>query len=272
MAFRIVVCVKQIPNPEIASSVFQVNEDTKEVIPIPGMPLVMSPFDEQAVEAALRIRDRRGDATITVLTLGLESARDAIKHGLSMGADEGIFLSGGGIEKAGSHAVALALAAAIRKAGPFDLVITGRQAADWDSGVVGCGIAELLNIPVVTYAKAVSVEAGIAAVERVLDDGFETVETPLPCVVTVSNELGEPRKPSLRETMKAARKPVMSWACQDLGLSGESGQSGGQALPCQTRERLFVPIKQSQCELFTGDSAREIAKVLVDRLLESKVV
>jgi electron transfer flavoprotein beta subunit len=272
VALKIVVCVKQVPNPEIASSVFQVNEATKDVVPIPGMPLVMSPFDEQAVEAALRIRDECGDATITVLTLGPESARETLKHGLSMGAHEGIFLSGAGIEKAGSHAVALALAAAIRKAGPFDLVITGRQAADWDAGVVGCGIAELLNVPVVTYAKSVSVAAGVAVIERVLDDGFETVETLLPCIVTVSNELGEPRKPSLRETMRAARKPVTAWICEDLGLGSQCAESDRQALPHQTRERLFVPTKQSACELFTGGSPREIAKSLVGRLLESKIL
>lgn len=265
---HIYVCVKEIQNPEIASSVFRVNEEKKEVIPVPGLPLVTSPFDEQAIEAALRIRDKLPETKITVVTFGPKSAQAAIKRGLSMGADQGIWISDGGLEVDG-YAAAYILSEAIRKAGDFSLILTGRQAADWDAGVVGCGIGELLGIPVVTFAKDVRVEGQHVVVERVLDDGFETVETSSPCVVTVSNELGEPRKASLRETMRAAKKPVAAWTMETIGLTKESlGAAESRAV----RDRLFVPIRDIQCEFFSGGSPQETARNVADRLQATKLI
>src|SRR3990172_12300718 len=173
---RIVVCVKQVPDPEAAFSMFKVDEQAKKVIPAPGLQWVMSPFDEQAVEAALRIRKRHADTRITVLSMGLETARNAIKHGLAMGADDGVLLSDAAFEDADSYATAYTLAGTIRKLGGCDLVLTGRQAADWDAGVVGAGIGELLGVPVISFAMDIQVENGIVRVERVLDDGAEIVE------------------------------------------------------------------------------------------------
>src|SRR5690606_18900746 len=111
-----------------------------------------------------------------------------------------------------------ALAQAIGTLGEVDLVLTGRQAADWDAGIVGCGVGELLHFPVITFARSVAVSHRTLMVERVLADGYETLETALPAVVTVSNELGEPRKPSLRETMRAARKPLEVHTAADVGI------------------------------------------------------
>ena len=265
---RIFVCVKEIQNPEIATSVFRVNEATKEVIPVPGLPLVTSPFDEQAIEAALRIRDKLGEAKITVVSFGQASAQAAIKRGLSMGADDGILVSNAGIESTDAYGTSFVLAEAIKKAGDFSLILTGRQAADWDAGIVGCGIGELLGIPVVTFAKDVRIDDGHVLVERVLDDGFETVKASIPCVVTVSNELGEPRKASLRETMRAAKKPIEVWTTDTLGITrAKFGDSGSR----QIRERLFIPVKDSQCEVFAGGTAQEIAKQLADRLSGMKL-
>ena len=266
---HVYVCIKEIQNPEIASSVFRVDEEKKEVIPVPGLPLVTSPFDEQAIEAALRIRDKLPDTKITLVSLGAMTAQSAIKRGLSMGADDGILVSDAALEAIGGHGTAHVLAEAIKKAGDFNLILTGRQAADWDAGVVGCGIAELLGIPVVTFAKSVRLENDRAVVERVLDDGFETVEAALPCVVTISNELGEPRKASLRETMRAAKKPLAIWNAAALGLSGEAlAAAAGR----QRRERLFIPARDIQCEYFSGGSPKEIASGLAARLAEAKLI
>ena len=263
---RILVCIKEIQDPEIAASVFRVDEGRKEVIPLPGLPLVTSPFDEQAVEAALRIRDRGCQCQITVLTFGPADAQRAIKRALSMGADDGILVSNAGMEHADSVATAHVLAAAIAKAGPFDLILAGRQAADWDAGIVGCGIAELARIPVVTFAKSVQIEAGRALVERVLDDGFETVDAPLPCVITVSNELGEPRKASLRETMRAAKKPTQLYDLAAIGMEPDAPARR------QERERLFVPAKDVRCEFVTGGSPQETASQVVSRLAAAKLL
>lgn len=266
---RVVVCVKQVPNPEVAASQFRVDEHAKAVVPMPGVALVMSPFDEQAVEAALRIRDRSGEVKITAISMGPESARAVVKHALAMGADEGVLLADPAFEGADSYATALALSRAISKIGGVDLVLAGRQAADWDAGVVGTGIAELLGWPVVTFARSVAVEGDALRVERVLDDGTEIVEAGLPAVVTVSNELGAPRAPTLRETMRAGRKPVAVWSVADLGL--EAGRVGARGAR-RVLERLFIPEKRGRCEFVEGGSPRERAANLVRRLREAKLV
>lgn len=266
---RIVVCVKQVPNPEIAASQYHVDEPARTVAPVAGVQWVMSPFDEQAVEAALRIRDARPGTTITVISLGRESARNVLKHGLAMGADEGVLLADAVFADSDGYTTALTLAAAIKKIGAVDLVLTGRQAADWDGGVVGAGIGELLGVPVIAFAKEVRIEDGVVHVERVLDDGTEIVEAPLPAVVTVSNELGTPRTPSLRETMRAARKPVAAWSASDLGLAADNvGAAGARVV----RERMFVPVKQNRCEFIAGSSPEEQAAGLALRLCEAKLL
>jgi electron transfer flavoprotein beta subunit len=266
---HIVVCVKQVPDPEAAFGMFRVDESACKVIPLPGLRLVMSPFDEQAVEAALRIREHHPDAKITVMSLGPEAARNAIKHGLAMGADAGVLVSDPLFEEADAYTTAYALAAAVKKLGGVDLVLTGRQAADWDAGVVGAGIGEMLGLPVIAFASDVRIEGGAVRVERVLDDGAETVEAPLPALVTVSNELGAARTPNLRETMRAARKPVATWSAADLGV--QAAEAGATAVRC-VRERVFVPVKEGRCEMVEGASPEEQAATLAQRLREAKVI
>ncbi len=266
---NIVVCVKQIPNPEAAFSMLKVDEQAKKVVPAAGLQLVMSPFDEQAVEAALRIREALGTVKITAVSVGPESARNVLKHALAMGADEAVLVSDSLLEDAGSEATALTLSRAILSLGAVDLVLTGRQAADWDAGVVGCGVAELLGWPVVTFACKVEVVERALRVERVLADGFETIEADLPAVVTVSNELGAARAPSLRETMRAARKPLVTRSAPDIGVDPDE-IAAMNAL--RTRERLFVPVSDSVCELIQGadDGARGVA--LAQRLREARLI
>ena len=184
-----------------------------------GASLVMSPFDEQALEAALRIRDVLGDVKITVVSLGPDSAREVLKPGLSMGADEAVLLSDPAFEGTDSYTTALALAAAIKKIGEYALILAGRQAADWGAGVVGLGIAELLGIPAITFARDVQVHDRTVRVECVLQNGFETVEASLPAMVTISNELGEPRSPNLRQVMRAARKKATACSCRRCSMN-----------------------------------------------------
>ena len=266
---HIIVCVKQIPNPETPAHLFKIDDAAKTVIPAPGMPLVMSPFDEQAVEAALRLRDTLGEVKITVVSLGPESVREALKHGLSLGADEAILLSDPAFQGSDGYTTALALAEAIKKIGEYDLILTGRQAADWDAGVVGLGIAELLDIPAITFAKDVQVHDRTVRVERVLQDGFETVEASLPALVTISNELGEPRSPNLRQVMRASRKKATVWSAAALSFdTGRMGATGARL----TVERLFIPVKENQCEFITGGSPQEQAMNLLRRLQEMRVL
>lgn len=266
---HIVVCVKQVPNPEAAFSMLKVDEQAKKVVPAQGLQLVMSPFDEQAVEAALRIRESAGPAKITAISAGPESARNALKHALAMGADEALLVQDEASDGRGSEATALVLATAIRGLGAVDLILTGRQAADWDAGIVGCGVGELLGLPVITFARQLELNGRVLEVVRVLADGCETLETELPALVTVSNEIGAARAPSLRETMRAARKPLKICSATDVGLDAAAIE---RVSGRRVRERLFVPMKQGRCEMIAGADAASQAAQLAQRLREARLI
>jgi electron transfer flavoprotein beta subunit len=266
---HIVVCVKQIPNPEIAASQFRVDEQVRRVVPLPGTAMVMSPFDEQALEAALRLRDNGLAARITVMTLGPEGARSTLKHGLAMGADDAVLIADAGLDGGNGYTTARVLTAAIGKLGKPDLILSGRQAADWDAGVVGCGIAEMLELPAITFARSIEAKDGVLRVERVVENGFDVVEAPLPALVTVSNELGKARTPSLRETMRASRKPLTAWTAAEIGIDT------AQLAHDRTRrvlDRLFIPVEDARCEFIAGDTPQAQAANLVQRMREEKVL
>jgi len=265
---KIVVCVKEILDPELAPSLFEVDENEKTPAPLVER-LVISPFDAQAIEVALRLRDAGADVAITLLCLGAESARAIIKYGLSLGADEGVLLVDPMFDGGDSSTTARLLAAAIRKIGGVDLVLTGRQAADDDAGVVGPGIAELLGIPAVTFASDVTLDERRLTIERTLADGTEVVEVGLPALVTVSHEIGTVRHANLRETMKAARKPVAQWGAGDLAIDPVDVGSRGRRTVVR---RLYVPVSDIACEFIAGDTAEDIAAQLVERLTEAKVI
>jgi electron transfer flavoprotein beta subunit len=266
---NIVCCVKQVYDPETPARAFKVDEAAKHVVPAPGNPPVISQFDQIAVEAALRVKESVGEGTITVLTLGPDSARDVIKTGLAMGADEGVHLNDPALFDGDSYTTAVALAAAIRKIGNVDLVLCGRQATDWDFGVTPLAIAEILGVPSVSITKAVSVDGGKVQAERVLGDAFETVEVPVPCVVSVSNELGEPRYPRLPQIMAAARKQITVWTAADLGLGPDQVGKAGARLEL---EALYVPQVDSRCEFIEGDTPAEMAANLARALREAKLI
>ena len=265
---NIVCCVKQVYDPETPARAFKVDEAAKKVLPSPNPP-VISQFDQIGVEAALRVKEATGDGTITILSLGPDSARDVIKTALAMGADEGVHLNDPALFDGDSYSTAVALAAAVQKIGGVDLVLCGRQATDWDFGVTPLAIAEILGVPSISITKAVSVVDGKVQAERVLGDAFETVEVPSPCVVSVSNELGEPRYPKLPQIMQAARKQVLVWTAADLGLSPEQVGRAGARLEL---EALFVPQVDSRCEFIDGDSPAEMAANLARALREAKLI
>ncbi len=261
---HIVCCVKQVPDPEAPASQFKVDEDTKKVLAVPGIQPVPSQFDTIGVEAALRIKDKVADTTITILTLGPDAYRDTIKHCLAMGADEGVHINDPALNEADHWATAEVLIAAIKKLEPVDLIVCGRQAVDWDMGVVGSTMAEIMGVPVVTLAKGVQMEGGKVTVERMLMDGVETMEAPTPCVITVSNELGEPRYPQLRQIMAAARKEVKVLTASDLGIDGAKNRV--------TLEALFVPEVDVETEFIEAETLAEAGEQLAVRLREAKLI
>jgi electron transfer flavoprotein beta subunit len=266
---NIIVCVKQIPDPETPAASFKVDEAAKKVIPAQGIAPVVNPYDPQATEAALRLKDAAGEGKVTVISLGPDSARDAIKHALAMGADEGVLLSDPGFDGIDNFQTAVALSKAIQKLGEFDLILMGRASADWDMGVVPAGVGQLLGVPVVTVAKAIETAGSGIKVERVLDDGFQTVEVGLPAIVSISNEFGEPRYPQLRQIMLAAKKTVQVWTAADIGLdAGELG-AANRWLPL---EALYVPKVESNVEIIEGDTPEDKARNLAQKLRAAKLI
>ncbi len=266
---KAIVCVKQIPDPETPAAAFKVDEAAMKVMPAAGIQPVVSPFDAQAVEAALRLRDASGGGQVSLMSLGPDSARDAIKHGLAMGADEGYHLKDPAFEGGDAWTTALALARAIQKVGVPDVILFGRQAADWDQGQVGSLVAEILDLPSATVLRAAELTGSSLKVSRVVADGFETVEIPLPCVLTISNEFGDPRYPQLRQIMQAAKKQVTVLQPADLGLAaGDVGAAGRRV----KMHALFQPKSDVHCEIIEGDTPDEKARGLVQKLREAKII
>ena len=267
---HLVVCAKQIPDPDTPPSAFKIDEASNSVVPAPGISPILSQFDGIAAEAALRIKEAGGDdAKVTVISMGADSARAAIKQVLAMGADEGVLLNDDAFEDGDSYTTAKVLAAAIRELGDVDAVFCGRQAADWDMGQVGLLLAEELGWASAIIAKDISYADGNVSVQRVLTDGFETVQMALPAVMTVSNEFGEPRYPKLPQIMAAAKKTVTQYSADELGLDASDVGASGSRLKI---EKLFIPETDSNVEFMGGDTHQEQAAALVQRMQADKLI
>ena len=266
MPLHIVVTAKQVIDPDMPMSAFKVDREARRVVTPQNIPPVVNGFDENAVEAALRIKDSQ-EATITVLSMGRSFSMDVMKKPLSVGANELVLLKDDAFEDSvDSYLAAHVLAAGVRKLGHFDLIICGRQASDWDNAQVPLGMAELLGVPCITIAKKVQVGEGKVIVERNVPEGYEVMEAPLPALVTVSNELGQPRYPTLRGIMEASRKQPNVWTLQDLGID-LSGLS-----PRMELLDLFIPTSEKACEIITGDTDEEAGRNLAFRLREAKLI
>lgn len=257
-----------MPDPEIPLAKFRIDPEAKRVIPPEGIPPVISPFDEQAVEAALRIKEQQ-ESKITVLTMGSGSAADVVKHALSMGADEGIIVSDEALEGSDSFSTAYILTKAIEKIGEYDLILCGRQAADWDIGAVGSLIAEDLRIPIITFARKIEPINGTLRVERVLVEGYEVIELMPPAVITISSELGQPRIPSGWGIIAAARKQIPIWSANDLNI--EASLIGAASARSELL-KLFIPVRERTCQIIGGESTAEAATNLALKLRESGLI
>jgi len=265
---NMIVCAKQVPDPEAPPASFKIDPATNKAVPPPGVPPVISPFDEQAVEAALRIKDAKG-GKISVISLGTGLLRDVVKKPLSMGADELILLEDPAFAEGDSWSTAYALAMAIKKIGQFDIIFCGRQAADTDAGQVGSAIAEILGIPQVTVAKKVEVLDGKAKVEKVTADGYDVVEVTLPALITVSNELGEPRYATIKGIMAAKRKEPIIWKPADIGADTAKIGATGRRMKML---KLFQPVREGKVELITGENEEDAAGNLAKKLVEAKLL
>ena len=266
MPVNMVVCCKQVPDPEVPPAVFKV-VNNKMTLP-PDVKPVIGQYEEFALEAALKIKDAVG-GKITVLGLGDKFVRDVIKKALAVGGDELILLEDEAFEEGDSWSTANALAMAIKKIGEFDIVFCGRQSSDWDAGQVGLGIAEILEIPSVTLARKVEVADGKAKVEQVILDGYRSIEVTLPALITVTSEVGALRYPTLKGIMAAGKKQPVIWKPADIGL--EPAQVGAAGRRSKL-DKLFQPVKEGKCEIIEGETPAEAGANLAVKLRQTKLL
>ncbi len=215
---NIVVCVKYVPDAQGDRS-FE-SDETTDRESVDGL---LSELDEYAVEEALKIKEA-GDAEVTVLTMGPAKAVDAVKKALQMGADKGIHISDEAIAGSDAAATSLVLAKAVEKIGSPDIVMTGMASTDGTMGVVPAMLAERLGLPMLTYVSELTVDGSSAKGRRDGDVATEQIETKLPAVISVTDQINEPRYPSFKGIMAAKKKPVETWSLSDIGVdAGEIG-------------------------------------------------
>ena len=275
---NVVVCIKQVPDPDIPPSHFRIDAAARKVVPPPGVAPVMNGYDANALEAALRLKEQRG-GTVTALSLGPDAARDTLKRAIAMGADAAVLVNDPALLDGDAWLTAAALARALHKLGGVDLVLCGRQASDTDGGQVGLGLAELLGLPAVAPVQKIDVAGdGTLRVERLAEDGYEVIEVRLPALLAVSSEIGAPRYPPLRGIMAAGRAQIPIWTAADLpALPGNAGGDGGAAgwLPLRRMlalRRLYQEAREAQCEIVEADTPADAGRALADRLREAKLI
>ena len=261
---KIIVTLKQVPDPDIPPTHFKVDEAANKVVPPAGVAPVMNGYDGNALEAALRLKEKPG-GSVTVVTIGAAAARDTLKRAIAMGADAAVHVNDPQLIDTDSATTAAALAAAIKKIGEYDLILAGRQASDTDAGQVPLGVAELLGLPSVAPVIAIEPSGAGIKVNRLIDDGYQVVEVALPAVVAVSSEIGEPRYPPLRGIMAAGRAKIPEWTVADLGVN-----PGGSKRA--TLRRLFVEQREARVDLIEADSPEEAGVQLANRLREAKLI
>lgn len=257
---NIVVCVKQVPDSAAKMAV----EGGK--VSWGDAPLVLNPWDEFAAEAALLQQEAAG-GEVTVISMGSESALEALKTALAMGCGQAVLISDPALAGADSQAAAQVLAAAIKKVGDVSLVFFGRQAIDGDMGVTGPQTARLLGFPMLSLVSAISLNAGAGTVrvERSVEEGRQVVEAKLPAVISVSKDIGEPRYPSFMGIRKASRAVIPTWSLADLGMAAPEKK-------VRWPEVMNPPVREVTTEMISGDSPQEIAEKLVEKILGEKVL
>lgn len=258
---RVVVCLKQTVDPLIPVTSLVVDRDRKRIGTTSKVPPVLNGYDEQALEAALRLKDAApGGCEVVALSAGAEFDLDVMRSALAVGADDLVLVQDPALDTWDGAAVAAALAAAIAHLGGADLVLCGRQASDWDNAQVPLILAETIpNVACLTLARKVEVLGRRVRVERVLADGIQVMEAELPAVVTVTSELGALRYPRLRDKLQAARRRPRYLALGELGIDAATA-------PAVEVLDLELVATQRACELVTGadgaDAGRRLAGVL----------
>jgi len=253
----IIVCIKQVPE----TTSVQIDPKTNTLIR-EGVKSIINPFDMYAIEEGIRLKEKFG-GKVKIITMGPPQAESALREALSMGADEAILVSDRAFAGSDTWATSFTLAAAIKKIGEFEVIICGKQASDGDTAQVGPGISVHLDIPQVTFVKKIEeIKDGVAKVERLTEEGFDVVETPLPALFTVVKEINVPRLPSLKGLMRSKQATITKWTNKELGIAAEN--LGLVGSPTQV-VKIFTPPQRPSGQKLFGEPA-EMAEKLVEAL------
>ncbi len=254
---EIIVCIKQVPN----TTDVKIDPETNTLIR-EGVDSVINPFDTYAIEEGVRLKERFS-GRVTAVSMGPPQAEGSLREALSLGVDEAILVSDRSFAGSDTWATSYVLSQAIKKIGSYDLVICGKQASDGDTAQVGPGISTHLNIPQVTYVKKIeNIDQKTAKVERMTEEGYEVIASPLPCLITVVKEINTPRLPSLKGKMKAKSAQIKTWNAQDIGC--EAKNTGLEGSPTRV-VKIFSPPPREKGQVLEGDPG-EIAEKLVGLL------
>lgn len=264
MAFKIIVCAKQVPD----TNVIKINPKTGTLIR-DGVPSILNNDDANALEEALKIKDKHPDTHITVITMGPPQANDLLFECIAMGADEGILVSDRAVGGSDTWATSNTLEAAVRKVGDFDLLWAGRQAIDGDTAQVGPQLAEKLDVPQVTYVEEFEIDDDLKniTVKRQLEDGYELIKLQTPCMLTAIKELNTPRYMSMAGIF--GEKKMTTWNAKDIEV--DLNTVGLEASPTNVF-RSFTPAPKGKGMILEGDTEKEIADELLVNLKEKQVI
>ncbi len=254
---HIVVCIKQVPDTHDVKL-----DPVHNTLMREGVEAIVNPFDMYAIEEAIRLREQLG-GTVTAITMGPPQAEAVLREAISMGVDKGILVSDVAFAGSDTWATSYTLAQTIRKLETPGIILFGKQAADGDTAQVGPGVAAQLDLPQITYVRKIEEisETRIVA-ERLLETGYEVIESSMPCILSVVKEINEPRLPSLKGKMAARKAEITKWSAEDIGA--EHSSLGLHGSPTKV-VKVFTPPPRAGGEILSGEP-HEVAKELVEKL------
>ena len=266
---EILVCVKQVPD----TAEVKIDPEKHTVIRA-GVPNIFNPFDQNALEAALQLKDSQG-ARVTLLSMGPPQAEDVLREGLAMGADDAYLLTDRKVGGSDTLATGYCLAQAVRKVAElqgieqFDIVLCGKQAIDGDTAQVGPQIATELGIPQITYAAEINVDGTTVRVKQQNEEGYIVTEAQFPVLITAVKELNEPRFPTIRGTMKAKKREIPHLSAD--GIKVDETKIGLKGSPTMVR-KIFTPPQRTQGLVIKEEDPNAAVSVLMEKLTAQKII
>ena len=254
---NIIVCIKQVPD----TTNVRIDPETNTLVRS-GVQSIINPFDAYAIEEGIRLKEKFG-GLVTIITMGPPQAEEALREAISLGADEAVLVSDRAFAGSDTWATSYTLSKTIQKIGKFDIIICGKQAIDGDTAQVGPGIAAFLDIPQITFVKKIEdIKDSLMRAERMTEEGYDIVESPLPCLITVVKEINEPRLPSLKGKMRAKKAEIKKLQAKDL--DADPDLLGLKGSPTKV-VKIFTPPPRKGGQILEGE-VKDISGKLVDLL------